>query len=99
MSLNQPVYSQFNHERPLREGGGEEKRRNKKADPGGDHFPWIMPFARSLVKTRVIVGLRSQRSKLRWLRYHVSEKQFLDLAPEFLFDFEGIHLARHIRSA
>ena len=42
MSLNQPVYSQFNHERHLRKGGregGEEKRRNKKADPEIDHFP------------------------------------------------------------
>ena len=68
MSLNQPPAIQFNHERHLREEGmegGEEKRRNKNADPGGNHFPWIMPFARSLVKARVIVGLRSQRSKLR----------------------------------
>ena len=75
MSLNQPVYSQFNHEHHLREGGrvGKIREGSNKANLEGDHFPWIMTFARLLVKTRVMVGLRSQRSELRWIQYHISK--------------------------
>ena len=77
------VCGQFNHELIWEGEGREEKRRIQNGRPRGCSFPMDSPPSLSLVKMCTIVGLRSQRTKLCWLRYHISKNNCLDLALGF----------------